>query len=65
MNDIDNLFKTHILNLDKDIIYLISLRIKYKTNYSIYKHPIFTNTNIYPLNNTNMSLLDLFSNVNV
>ena len=40
MNDINNVFKTHMNNLDKDIINLFSIRKKYKTNSSIYKHPI-------------------------
>ena len=58
MNDINNIFKTHINKLDKDIINLISIRKKYKTNTSIYKHPNLANINISIINNTNMSLLD-------
>lgn len=58
MNDINNLFKTHMNNIDKDIINLFSIRKKYKTNSSIYKHPALANINISMKNNNNMSLLD-------
>ena len=58
MNDINNIFKIHINKLDKDIINLISIRKKYKTNSSIYKHPDLANINISMKNDINMSLLD-------
>ena len=58
MNDINNVFKTHMNNLDKDITNLFSIRKKYKTNSSIYKHPNLANINISMVNDTNMSLLD-------
>ena len=58
MNDINNIFKTHMNNLDKDITNLFSIRKKYKTNSNIYKHPNLTNINISKNFHTNMSLLD-------
>ena len=58
MNNINNVFKTHMNNLDKDIINLISIRKKYKTNSNIYKHPNLANINILKNFHTNMSLLD-------
>ena len=58
MNDNNNILKTHIEKLDKDIIKLISIRKTYKTNTYIYKHPILANINTSIKQNNNISLLD-------
>ena len=62
MNEINNVFKTHINNLDKDIINLFSMQ--YKTS-SIYKHPNLAKIKYINDYETNMSLLDyIFINLN-